>query len=357
MANEEHVSLLKRSVLAEEWNDWRQKNPGTRPDLVKAQLIEEDLSFADLHGADLRGAYLKEARLSYADLRCADLGEASLSDAHLFGAMLSGANLRDADLSGANLMGVNLSGACLREASLAYANLSRADFTAADLSGADLRITNAVETNFADADLSGCRVYGISAWGLAVDGARQQNLIITNDGEPEITVDSIEIAQFIYLLLRNQRIRDAIDTITSKAVLILGRFTEQRKAVLNALRDELRNHNLLPILFDFAVPASRDVTETIRVLAGLARFVIADVTDATEVRAELHSIVPNFTSLPVQLILLRDQRAFVSLSHLARFPWVLPVFEYDDENHLLASLDERVVSPAIAGAQRLRQGP
>ena len=45
---------------------------------------------------------------------------------------------------------------------------------------------------------------------------------------PEIAVDNIEIAQFIYLMLHNQKIRDAIDTITSKAVLILGRFTDER---------------------------------------------------------------------------------------------------------------------------------
>jgi hypothetical protein len=50
---------------------------------------------------------------------------------------------------------------------------------------------------------------------------------------------------------------------SSKAVLILGRFAADRKAVLDALRDELRKRNLLPILFDFATPASRDVTETI----------------------------------------------------------------------------------------------
>jgi hypothetical protein len=83
-------------------------------------------------------------------------------------------------------------------------------------------------------------------------------LIITPSNEPEITVDNIEIAQFIYLLLNNQKIRDVIDTITSKVVLILGRFTPQRKAVLDALREELRRRDYLPILFDFDKPASRD---------------------------------------------------------------------------------------------------
>ena len=128
-------------------------------------------------------------------------------------------------------------------------------------------------------------------------------------------------------------------------MLILGRFTDERKAVLDALRDELRNRNLLPILFDFAIPASRDVTETIKTLASLARFVIADATDATEVRVELHNIVRDFPSLPIQPILLRGHPEFVSLSHLTKFPWVLPIFEYDHPEHLLASLDKIILAP------------
>jgi hypothetical protein len=34
-------------------------------------------------------------------------------------------------------------------------------------------------------------------------------------------------------MLHNQKIHDVLDTITSKAVLILGRFTAERKAVLD----------------------------------------------------------------------------------------------------------------------------
>ena len=217
MANAEHVARLKHSLFAEEWNEWRQENPDIRPDLVEASLGEEDLSCADLRGADLRGASLKAARLSNADLSSADLSEANLSDAYFSGATLTGCDLKEADLSGANLFGVNLSEARLCGASLEYANLSRADFRGADLSNANLRETKAVETNFANANLTGCRVYGISAWGLKLEGATQQDLIITPDGEPEITVDNIEVAQFIYLLLHNEKIRDVIDTITSKA--------------------------------------------------------------------------------------------------------------------------------------------
>jgi hypothetical protein len=49
-------------------------------------------------------------------------------------------------------------------------------------------------------------------------------------------------------MLNNQKVLDVIDTITSKVVLILGRFTAERKAVLDALREELRQRNYLPIL-------------------------------------------------------------------------------------------------------------
>jgi hypothetical protein len=95
------------------------------------------------------------------------------------------------------------------------------------------------------ADLTGCRIFGVSAWRVKLDNVKQQNLIITPD-ETEITVDNIEVAQFVYLVLHSEKIRDAIDTITSKAVLILGRFTEDRKAVLNAVRDKLRERGYLP---------------------------------------------------------------------------------------------------------------
>jgi uncharacterized protein YjbI with pentapeptide repeats len=382
MANEEHVAKLKEGVTA--WNAWREKNPAIRPDLRQANLIE-----ANLRGANLRMANFSEANLSGANLSGADLIFANFVEANLIKANLSGANLYRAELVQANLSGARLDKAVLMEAHIEGATLSEAHLESAELvmailtwtnlSGADLSKANlrqsvlnganlskaklsgaALEgailltTDFSDADLTGCRVWGASAWGLKLDGAKQQDLIITHVDEPEITVDNIEVAQFIYLLLHNQKIRDVIDTITSKAVLILGRFTDERKAVLDALREELRNRNLLPILFDFAIPASRDVTETIKTLASLARFVIADVTDATEVRVELHNIVPDFTSLPIQLILLRGHAEFVSLSHLTKFPWVLPIFEYRDREHLSESLDKSIISPAEDLARKLR---
>ena len=159
-------------------------------------------------------------------------------------ANLSGANLNRANLSGARLSEANLSGANLSRANLSGARLSEANLSGADLSGANLSRVQLIATDLRDATLTGSLVYGVSVWNIKVnDRTEQQNLIITRYNEPVIRIDNIKVAQFIYLLLNNQEIRDVIDTITSKAVLILGRFTPERKEVLDALRDALRRRD------------------------------------------------------------------------------------------------------------------
>jgi hypothetical protein len=101
-----------------------------------ADLSEANLIDANLSGANLRGANLIDANLSGADLSEANLIDANLSGADLSGADLSGADLSEADLSGADLIEANLSGADLSGADLSDAHLICADLRGANLSGA-----------------------------------------------------------------------------------------------------------------------------------------------------------------------------------------------------------------------------
>jgi hypothetical protein len=338
MANEEHLKILKQGVY--HWNEWRWENRDVRPDFSRADLTGADLKGADLSEADLHGADLSEACLFSADLREADLSEANLAGAELLWAHLYGANLSRTKLHGADLRQANLHGA----------NLSRANLT-----GANLMAVSLLQSNFEKADLTGCRVYGVSAWNLNLDGARQSDLIISRAGEPVITVDNLQVAQFIYLLLNNKEIRDIIDTITSKVVLILGRFTPERREILDAIRDELRRRDYLPVLFDFEKPSSRDLIETISTLAHMARFIIADITDAKSIPQELQAIVPNLPSVPVQPLIASSEYEYAMFEHFRRYPWVLETYQYDDLDGLLDTLKEKVINPAELKAKELKE--
>jgi uncharacterized protein YjbI with pentapeptide repeats len=256
------------------------------------------------------------------------------------------------DLRGADLHGRDFSGA-----NLLWTDLREANLYGADLSGANLRGAILVGTDIRGANLTDCHIYGISAWGIKLsEGTTQQNLIITSANEPEITVDNIEVAQFVYLLLHNEKIRQVIDTITSKAVLILGRFVEERKVILDALREELRSCDYLPILFDFDKPAGRDITETVSLLARMARFVVADITDARSIPQELGVIVPDLPSVPVQPLLLEGSDEYGMFEHFRRYPWVLKPYRYQSQEQLIANLTEQVIRPAEAKVLELR-GP
>lgn len=383
MADPEHLKILKKDLKA--WHEWREKDPDVNPDLrmadlrgadlaganlsgvafLGANLSKASLAVADLSGADLSGADLDNAILNTARLNDATLPNASLFNAHASGAVLSNANLHsavlrdadfrgadlraadlsDADLHGANLARANLSEAKLRNANLGGANLSEAVLKSVDLRGGYLSNATLVRSNLSGANLTDCRIHGISAWDLNLEGTRQTSLVITPEGQPAITVDNLEVAQFIYLLLSSKRVRGVIDTLTSKVVLILGRFTVERKVVLDAIRDELRRRDYLPILFDFDKPSSRDLTETISTLAHMARFIIADITDPRSVPQELQAVIPHL-SVPVQPILQGSSQQYGMFESFQEYPWVLDISRYETVDGLLGSIEETLIGPA-----------
>ena len=346
MYNAEHLQILKQGAAA--WNQWREQNPEIHPylrgaNLTKAKLTRVNLSDANLHEANLSAANLHGGNLTLANLRKADLHKADLGGANLTGADLRWANLHEANLHKANL----------REANLSAANLYGVNLTAANLQQASL-----VMTNLEQANLTGCLIYGMSASGLLLNDTKQSNLIITQHAEPTIIVDNLEIAQFISLLLHNEKIRDVIDSITSKVVLILGRFKPELKVVLDAIREELRRRDYLPILFDLKKLGTRDFTQTASTLAHMARFVIADVTDSKNVLEEVLHIVRN-VAVPVKPLLLKGSgKEPVTLDNLRRnHQSLLDTHWYDDPDDLLASLGKKIIAPAEAKAKELEKGP
>jgi uncharacterized protein YjbI with pentapeptide repeats len=316
-------------------------------DLVRCTCIKSNMLGADLRRADLRGACLHEVVLTGADLSNtqfnskSDLSNAEIMEAKLIEAQLAGAVMYSVDLRLSDLTRADLRGADLSEASFARADLSGADLSGADLSGA-LLIRTTVEGTI----LAGARVYGTSVWGLQGTPHNEDGLIVTPRNEPSVTINDLEVAQFVYLLLNNAKIRDVIDTVTAKAVLILGRFIDERKQVLDAIRDQLSAENYVPIIFDFDKPASRDLTETISTLAHLSRFIIADVTDPKSIPQELMKIIPQLPSVPVQPILLRGKDEWSMFDDLKRTGRILATFHYQNPDDVRRSLREKILAPA-----------
>jgi uncharacterized protein YjbI with pentapeptide repeats len=386
MANREQLAILRQGV--DVWNKWRKENPAFQVDLSNASFriasfishddfptpdsdssieIEDGRRFGmdfrginlskasligtDFYNADLSGANLSKSILGRANLGRCNLNKASLNGAYLVNADLTLATLKETDCTNANLWGARLLDANLSEANLQGANLIFVNFLRANLSGANLEGTNLngamlVETKIDKTKISKSSVYGISTWDLVGEFEEQKDLVISRKADPIITVDKVEVAQFVYLLLNNQKIRNVIDTVTSKAVLILGRFCEERKQVLDTLKDALRKRGFVPILFDFEPSNQRDLTETIQLLANLAKFVIADITDAKSIPQELSHIIPLLPSVPIQPILsISKEKEYAMFEHWRSFTTVLPEFLYQDKQDLLDNLEAKIIQP------------
>jgi uncharacterized protein YjbI with pentapeptide repeats len=317
--------------------------------LIRARLRGSDLSYANLADADLTAANLEAGRLAAieaigADLRRARLRKVELGKGVLINANLNGANLTDANLTQADLTRASLSGANLTRANLTQANLTQAHLTYANLTQANL-----VQTVVVGAHLSGSRVYGVSIWDVDGQPADEQDLTITPYQEAEVTVDKLKMAQFIYLLLSNEEIRDVIDTITSKAVLILGRFTPERRAVLDFIRTELRErHNYSPIVFDFEKPTNKSLTDTVRLLASIARFMIVDLSDARSANYELGIVAQlGLRRTPLVIIAQNDSPTMAMLADILAQPEIVDgVRRYRDLEHLSTILAGSVIEPA-----------
>ena len=317
-----------------------------------------DLRGVDLSGSRLQGAMLKGALFFRANLCEVDLRDAFLPRTDFTKARLEGAHLERANLESAVFAEAKLAGADLRAANLTQANLRDADLTGANLAGADLRGANLVRTDLRGANLTGCKVYGISAWDVVLDedDTLQRDLVLTPNGEPGATVDRINVAQFYYLILANENLRDVIQTIGRRGVLLLGRFTPERKAVLDALRQALRDRGYLPMMFDFEQPEGRSFTDTVVTLASMSRFVIADLTQPANVPHELAKVTANL-SLPIVPILQKGQRTYSMFDdYFAQHPeQVLATLEYQDLPQLIRALPRGLIERAEKRCAKLEE--
>jgi hypothetical protein len=109
----------------------------------------------------------------------------------------------------------------------------------------------------------------------------------------------------------------------------------------------LRKRGYLPIVFNFDKPETKDFTETVRLLAGLSHFVIADITNPKSAPLELQATVPE-CMVPFRPIIEEGEEPFSMLQDLStkHRDWVFPPIHYSSLDALIGALDEKIIRPA-----------
>ncbi|RSD30463.1 pentapeptide repeat-containing protein [Vibrio pectenicida] len=344
MAVKEQIDIFKQGP--EVWNKWRQEYPHIAPDLSDADF-ESDLhtyeSMFDMPafvGFDLRKTNLNRITARNSTFTNCEFAGSNFHFSDLCFSYFHNCNFERSSLAVTKIGSAEFINCNFFKADLSYCSAEETNFTGSNLDDAKLSNMSLVKTCFNDTTINGARVYGVSAWDLSLENCQQSSIYIEESGT-SITVPTIELAQFISLLVNNSKIRDVIDTITSKVVLILGRFTPERKAVLDTMKVQLESKGYLPVLFDFDGPSNRDVTETVITLALLSKFVVADISSPKSIPQELTSIVPHFPSVPVQPVIEKSQLEYGMFEHFKRYPWVLEQLAYSDDK--IGALVELVV--------------
>lgn len=391
--DEEHFDVLVTSLREKGpafWNDWRAAHPSVQPnltrvefevvmtqggvkganlagyDLSEAILNQCSLAAANVDGTNLRGAKLRESLINGSSIRNADFTGADLTQASMlslkciesnfssadltrvlmYDSTMFSCNFDKADLESAELESALFNGSSFRKARLWNTRWDMSDLTHCVLNGADLTGAHLIRTKLYDADLTGARVYAVNCWDIGIsDKTIQQDLIVSSPKEPAIRVDDIRIAQFVHFILTNENLGRILNTVTKKGVLILGRFGGGGLEVLQAVGERLRKYGYIPMIFDFERPQNKTYTETVQTLAGLARFVIVDLSGPS-VPQELYATVPHL-KIPFIPILEKDLQPYSLFVDLLENEWVLnPIVDFESLDDLLLGLHDKIINPA-----------
>jgi hypothetical protein len=103
------------------------------------------------------------------------------------------------------------------------------------------------------------------------------------------------------------------------------------------------------MVFDFDKSEVKDFTETVRLLAGLSHFVIADITNPRAAPLELQAIVPDYM-IPFVPILEQGEEPFSMFIDLwiKYREWVFDPIHYPSVDRLIEVLDKEIICPAQA---------
>lgn len=238
-------------------------------------------------------------------------------------------NFEGANLSVSKLGSTKFINCSFKGAKLSYCSCEDSEFESSEFSGTNMDNMSLVKTSFKNSNLSNVTMYGTSVWDLNLEGTSQEEIHISKD-RSSISVPNIELAQFIFLLLNNSKIRSVIESVTSKVVLILGNF--ENKLILNKIKEQIKIAGYLPVIYDFCSPQNRNLTETLKILAGLSKFIIVDLSNPRSVPHELANVVVDFPSVPIQPLINSSEKPYVMIEMYKNLPQFLDLLKYNNDD-------------------------
>jgi len=278
----------------------------------------------------------------------------NLSGLFIHSAFAEGLNLRDSVFSDSHFeegdfSRANFSGAVFRNTKFNKTILTGANFDGATFVNCNMNRVNLVGASFRVEEITETVVYGIAAWDLQTsDEMKQSRLVIEKtyelysdivaNGRIPLMADNIELAQFIYYLSNHKKIRDVLNILNAKGVLLLGQFKDGGLDRLYRLHDWLKGKEFMPMIFDFQRPDSMDYTETIVTMAGLSKIIIADLS-GDSVPHELHAAL---TSFQKPIIAYSKTGAYSMFKDLKRKNPYASDFQYDSDDDLFAKLEKHL---------------
>jgi hypothetical protein len=294
MTQDEHLHIVLQG--AKVWNSWRERNPGP-------------CTFSCPHwygspgtgGVQVKG----KNRFNFSGMK--------LSNVEIFNAFAEGLCLQDSVFDNAvfeegDFSRADFVGATFRNTRFNKTILTGAIFDGATFLNCNLNRSNLVGASFRVREITETVVYGIAAWDLETsDEMKQSKLVIEQtyhlysnlleQGKVPIMVDDIELAQFVHYLSAHKKMRYAINVLSDKGVLLLGGFKDGGLDRPNSIRERLQRKGYVAMIFDFARPDSLSLTETVVTMAGLSKFVVADLSGPS-IPWELNSIFTHKETAP-----------------------------------------------------------
>ena len=319
---------------ASAWNEWQKENKGS---VHFAGPIWYDSP--DSQGRQIKG----RNRFDFSGLH---LTNASIHNAFAEGLNIRGSKIIDCHFEEGDFSRADFSNTEFVNTRFNKTILTDANFDGASFINCNLNRVNLTNANFCLKEIRETVVYGVSAWDLKTcDEMKQSRLIIERtyelysdiiaSGKIPLMADNIELAQFIYYLSNHKKMRDVLNILNAKGILLLGQFREGGLERLYKLHDWLKEKNYMPMIFDFDRPVSMDYTETVITMAGLSKIIIADLSGGS-VPQELHATLTNFQK---PIIAYSRTGAYSMFKDLKRKNPHAFDFEYSDDADLLVKMD------------------